>query len=166
MDSTPVAAVTLTVNGQPHQVEATPDTPLLYVLRNELGLHAAKFGCGLAQCGACTVHQDGQPIRSCVVPVAQVAGSEIVTLEGLHDGAALHPVQQAFIEEQAAQCGYCIPGMMMTATALIRTNSEPTPADINEAFAGNLCRCGTHVRIVRAVQRAAAAAAAAAGTPV
>ncbi|HEV2530067.1 MAG TPA: (2Fe-2S)-binding protein [Thermomicrobiales bacterium] len=159
MDSTPVGPVTISVNGESHQVEATPDTPLLYILRNELGLHAAKFGCGLAQCGSCTVLQDGQPIRSCVTPVERTVGSEITTLEGLRTEDKLHPVQQAFIEEQAAQCGYCIPGMMMTATALIRSNPEPTIDDINTAFDGNLCRCGTHVRIVRAVQRAAGAAA-------
>jgi nicotinate dehydrogenase subunit A len=163
MDSTPATGtpVTISVNGQPHEVQATPDTPLLYVLRNELGLHAAKFGCGLAQCGACTVHQDGQPIRACVTAVEAVAGSEITTLEGLSgEPGALHPVQQAFIAEQAAQCGYCIPGMMMTAAALVRDNPQPTDADIADAFAGNLCRCGTHVRIARAVQRAAGASAA------
>ncbi len=159
MQSTPATTVTLSINGQPHEVQATPDTPLLYVLRNELGLHAAKFGCGLAQCGACTVHQDGQPIRSCVTQVQTVAGSEITTLEGLAPGSELHPVQQAFIAEQAAQCGYCIPGMMMTAAALLESTPEPTQDDINTAFAGNLCRCGTHVRIVRAIQRAAGATA-------
>ncbi len=159
MQSTPATAISISVNGQPHEVQATPDTPLLYVLRNELGLHAAKFGCGLAQCGVCTVHQDGQPIRSCVVPVEQVVGSEITTLEGLAPGSELHPIQQAFIAEQAAQCGYCIPGMMMTAAALMSSTPEPTVDDINTAFAGNLCRCGTHVRIVRAVQRAAGATA-------
>ena len=155
MDATPAAPLTISVNGQPHQVQATPDTPLLYVLRNELGLHAAKFGCGLAQCGACTVHQDGQPIRSCVTQVQNVAGSEITTLEGLQQGDQLHPVQQAFIAEQAAQCGYCIPGMMMTGAALLAKTPQPTQDDINQAFAGNLCRCGTHVRIVRAIQAVA-----------
>ncbi len=159
MQSTPATPLTLSINGQPHEVQATPDTPLLYVLRNELGLHAAKFGCGLAQCGACTVHQDGQPIRSCVTQVQSVAGSEITTLEGLAPGSELHPIQQAFIAEQAAQCGYCIPGMMMTAAALLESTPEPTQDDINTAFAGNLCRCGTHVRIVRAIQRAAGATA-------
>ena len=155
MQSTPATALSITVNGQSHAVEATPDTPLLYVLRNELGLHAAKFGCGLAQCGACTVHQDGQPIRACVVPVESVVGSEITTLEGLGTAEQLHPIQQAFIAEQAAQCGYCIPGMMMTGAALLQSTPEPTDAEITEAFAGNLCRCGTHTRIVRAIQRAA-----------
>lgn len=145
----------ITVNGQPHQVEATPETPLLYVLRNELELNAAKFGCGLAQCGACTVHVDGEPVRSCVFPVSDAAGAEITTLEGLGTEDNLHPVQQAFLEEQAAQCGYCIPGMMMSAAALLEKNSNPNESDIQEALGGNLCRCGTHVRILRAVQRAA-----------
>jgi len=132
--------IQITVNGQDHQVEASPDTPLLYVLRNELGLHAAKFGCGLSQCGACTVLSDGQPIRSCVTPVNDLAGTEITTVEGLGTADGLHPIQQAFLDEQAAQCGYCIPGMMMTAAALLEKNNN---------------RCGTHVRIIEAVQRAA-----------
>lgn len=145
----------LTVNGQPHQVEATPETPLLYVLRNELELNAAKFGCGLSQCGACTVHVDGEPVRSCVYPVGDAAGAEVTTLEGLGTADNLHPLQQAFLEEQAAQCGYCIPGMIMSAAALLGENSEPTEADIEQALGGNLCRCGTHPRIMQAVQRAA-----------
>lgn len=145
----------ITVNGQVHDVQASPDTPVLYVLRNELGLHAAKFGCGLAQCGACTVLRDGEPIRSCVVPVSDVVGAEITTVEGLGTPEDLHAVQQAFLDEQAAQCGYCIPGMMMTATALLEENPEPTDEEIRDALEGNLCRCGTHVRILRAVQRAA-----------
>jgi nicotinate dehydrogenase subunit A len=147
----------ITVNGQAHTVQADPETPLLYVLRNELKLNAAKFGCGLAQCGACTVHVDGEPVRSCVLPVSEVAGAEVTTLEGLGSAEALHPIQQAFIEEQAAQCGYCIPGMMMSAAALLAQNTQPNDADIREALSGNLCRCGTHVRILRAVQRAAGA---------
>ncbi|MBW3633427.1 MAG: (2Fe-2S)-binding protein, partial [Chloroflexi bacterium] len=134
---------------------ADPETPLLYVLRNELNLNAAKFGCGLAQCGSCTVHVDGEPVRSCVIPVGEVAGAEIMTLEGLGTSEAPHPIQRAFLEEQAAQCGYCIPGMMMSAAALLAQNSQPNDADIREALSGNLCRCGTHVRILRAVQRAA-----------
>ena len=129
----------------------------MYVLRNELRLNAAKFGCGLAQCGACTVHVDGEPVRSCVLPVSEVAGAEVTTLEGLGTAEAPHPIQQAFLEEQAAQCGYCIPGMMMSAAALLAQNSQPNDADIREALSGNLCRCGTHVRILRAVQRAAGA---------
>ena len=149
----------ITVNGRSHTVQADPETPLLYVLRNELKLNAAKFGCGLAQCGACTVHVDGEPVRSCVLPVSEVAGAEVTTLEGLGTAEEPHPIQQAFLEEQAAQCGYCIPGMMMSAAALLAQNSRPTDADIREALSGNLCRCGTHVRILRAVQRAAGSAA-------
>jgi len=149
------AAIEITVNGQVHKVQATPDTPVLYVLRNELGLNAAKFGCGLAQCGACTVLRDGEPIRSCVMPVSDVAGTKITTLEGLGTAEHLHPIQQAFLDEQAAQCGYCIPGMMMTAASLLQQNAHPSEADIQKALAGNLCRCGTHVRIMKAIQRAA-----------
>jgi nicotinate dehydrogenase subunit A len=145
----------ITVNGQSHQVAAAPETPLLYVLRDELKLNAAKFGCGLSQCGACTVLVDGAPVRSCVLPVGEVAGKEVTTLEGLGTLESPHPIQQAFLEEQAAQCGYCIPGMMMTAAAFLEQNSQPSEADIRQALAGNLCRCGTHVRILRAVQRAA-----------
>lgn len=145
----------ITVNGQPHQVQADPETPLLYVLRNELKLNAAKFGCGLSQCGACTVHVDGQPVRSCVLPVGEVAGAQVTTLEGLGTLDEPHPLQQAFIAEQSAQCGYCIPGMVMSAAALLAQNSQPSAGDIREALSGNLCRCGTHVRILRAVQRAA-----------
>jgi aerobic-type carbon monoxide dehydrogenase small subunit (CoxS/CutS family) len=148
-------ALEITVNGQPHTVQADPETPLLYVLRNELNLNAAKFGCGLSQCGSCTVHVDGQPVRSCVLPVSEVAGSEVTTLEGLGTLDNPHPIQQAFLAEQAAQCGYCIPGMMMTAAAFLAQNSEPSETDIREALTGNLCRCGTHVRILRAIQRAA-----------
>jgi nicotinate dehydrogenase subunit A len=147
----------ITVNGQPHTVQADPDTPLLYVLRNELNLNAAKFGCGLSQCGACTVHVDGQPVRSCILPVSEVAGAEVTTLEGLGTLENMHPIQQAFLDEQAAQCGYCIPGMMMSAAAFLAQNRDPSEADIRQALSGNLCRCGTHVRILRAVQRAAGA---------
>jgi nicotinate dehydrogenase subunit A len=145
----------ITVNGTRHTVAASPETPLLYVLRNELGLNAAKFGCGLSRCGACTVLQDGSPIRSCAVPVGEVAGAGITTLEGLGTADELHPIQQAFLDEQAAQCGYCIPGMMMTATALLAKNPHPTEDDIREALRDTLCRCGSHVRILRAIQRAA-----------
>lgn len=143
------------VNGESHQVQAAPETPLLYVLRNDLRLNAAKFGCGLGQCGACTVLSDGQPIRSCIVPISEVVGTEITTLEGLGSAENLHPIQQAFLEEQAAQCGYCIPGVMMTAAAFLEQNPEPSEEEIRTALNGNLCRCGTHVRILRAVQRAA-----------
>jgi nicotinate dehydrogenase subunit A len=148
-------AVTLTVNGQRHTVPAAPETPLLYILRNDLELNAAKFGCGMAQCGACTVLVDGKPVRSCVLPAAAAKGTRITTLEGLGTKDKLHPLQKAFIEEQAAQCGYCIAGMLMSAKALLDENPHPTEKDIRLALAGNLCRCGTHNRIVRAIQRAA-----------
>ena len=148
-------AITLTVNGQRRTVAAAPDTPLLYVLRNDLELNAAKFGCGMAQCGACTVLADGQPVRSCVMPVSAMAKTKITTLEGLGSASNPHPLQKAFIEEQAAQCGYCIAGMIMSAKALLDRNPRPSEAEIREALAGNLCRCGTHNRIVRAIQRAA-----------
>lgn len=144
------------VNGRPHIVQATAETPLLYVLRNELGLNAAKPGCALEQCGVCTVLHGGSPIRSCVTPVRDVTEAEITTLEGLGTPDTLHPVQQAFLDEQAAQCGYCIPGMMMSASALLDENPHPTEDEIREALQGNLCRCGAHVRILKAVQRAAA----------
>jgi nicotinate dehydrogenase subunit A len=153
------AALEITVNGQSHQVEADAETPLLYVLRNDLKLNAAKFGCGLSQCGACTVHVDAQPVRSCILPVGDVVGKKVTTLEGLGTLEQPHPLQAAFIEEQAAQCGYCIPGMVMTAAALLAQNSQPNEAEIREALAGNLCRCGTHTRIMRAIQRAAGTAA-------
>jgi nicotinate dehydrogenase subunit A len=158
MTPVPQTALTITVNGQSHEVEATPDTPLLYVLRNELDLNAPKFGCGLSQCGACTVLLEGEAIRSCIYPVSAVAGKAVTTLEGLGDEEHLHPLQQAFIDEQAAQCGYCISGMIMTAEALLRTTPDPDEAAIRQALATNLCRCGTHVRIIRAVQRAAKSA--------
>jgi nicotinate dehydrogenase subunit A len=148
-------AVTLIVNGQRRTVPAAPDTPLLYVLRNDLELNAAKFGCGLGQCGACTVLVDGSPLRSCMAPISAVAGKEILTLEGLGTEARPHALQRAFIAEQAAQCGYCIPGMMMAAKALLDRTPHPGEAEIRHALAGNLCRCGTHDRIVRAIQRAA-----------
>ena len=142
----------ITVNGRRHRVRATPDTPLLYVLRNELGLTAPKFGCGLEQCGACTVHLDGEASRSCVIPVAAAAKTKVTTLEGL---GKHHPVVEAFIAESAAQCGYCINGMVMQAAAFLKKNSHPTEAQIKRAMSRNLCRCGTHYRIVRAIQRAA-----------
>ena len=146
---------TLTVNGQRRTVPAAPDTPLLYVLRNDLGLNAAKFGCGLAQCGACTVVVDGKAVRSCTTPVSAIVGKKITTLEGLGSEAKPHRLQRAFIDEQAAQCGYCIAGMIMSAKALLDRNRNPDDRAIREALAGNLCRCGTHNRIVRAVRRAA-----------
>jgi nicotinate dehydrogenase subunit A len=130
---------------------------LLYVLRNDLELNAAKFGCGLAQCGACTVLVDGKAVRSCVMPISSVTDSEIVTLEGLGTLDNLHPLQQAFIDEQAAQCGYCTAGMIMSARALLERTPHPSEQQAREALAGNLCRCGTHARVIRAVLRAAAA---------
>jgi nicotinate dehydrogenase subunit A len=152
-----VMAVSLKVNGAVHEVAAEPDTPLLYVLRNDLGLNAAKFGCGLGQCGACTVLVDGAPLRSCVTPIGTLAQSEITTLEGLGTVERPHPLQAAFIEEQAAQCGYCIAGMIMMAKALLDRNQQPSEAEIRLGLAGYLCRCGAHNRIVRAVLKAAQA---------
>src|SRR5512140_2131137 len=148
-------ALTLTVNGRRRTVPAAPETPLLYVLRNDLELNAAKFGCGLSQCGACTVVVDGKAVRSCTTPISSVAGKRITTVEGLGSEQKPHPLQKAFIEEQAAQCGYCIAGMIMSAKALLDAHPHPDEAEIRRALAGNLCRCGTHNRIVRAVQRAA-----------
>jgi nicotinate dehydrogenase subunit A len=148
-------AITLDVNGNRIPVSAAPDTALLYVLRNDLGLNAAKYGCGFGQCGACTVMIDGEAVRSCVTPAAAAVGKKIVTLEALGTAAKPGPLQRAFIAEQAAQCGYCIAGMMMSAQALLARNPDPTETQIRAALAGNLCRCGTHNRIVRAVQRAA-----------
>jgi nicotinate dehydrogenase subunit A len=144
----------LTVNGQSHAVEADPDTPLLYVLRNDLALNAAKFGCGLGQCGACTVIIDGAPVFSCITPIVMLEGRQITTLEGLGTIDSPGPMQQAFIEEQAAQCGFCIPGMMMRAQALLDRNPAASEAEIRATLEPNLCRCGTHMRILRAVRRA------------
>jgi nicotinate dehydrogenase subunit A len=147
----------LNVNGTTVSVTVDdPDTPLLYVLRNELGLNGARFGCGLGQCGACTVHVDGTAIRSCITPLSTVAG-RIVTLEGLGTDANPHPLQQAFIDEQALQCGYCINGMIMQSAALLARNPKPSEQEVRDELANNLCRCGTHLRIVRAVMRAAGA---------
>ncbi|MGE3993090.1 (2Fe-2S)-binding protein [Pseudorhodoplanes sp.] len=147
--------LTIRVNGQTRTVEAEPDEPLLYVLRDDLQLNGPKFGCGLAQCGACMVIMDGNAIRSCVTPTSAAEGHHIITLEGLGSLEEPHPIQQAFIDEQAAQCGYCINGMIMTTKALLDKDPNPTDSGIREALAGNLCRCGTHVRILRAVKRAA-----------
>ena len=145
------------VNGKPVSVDAEPDTPLLYVLREDLQLNAAKFGCGLGQCGACTVMVDGEAVFSCVTPIATLEGKKVTTLEGLGGLANPGALQRAFIEEQAAQCGYCIPGMMMRAAALLKKTPEPTDKQIRDALMPNLCRCGTHMRIIRAVHRAAKA---------
>ncbi len=147
---------TLRVNGASRTVRTDADTPLLYVLRNDLELNGPKFGCGIAQCGACTVHIDGRAARSCVTPVSALAGKNVTTLEGLGTLDKPHPLQQAFLEEQAAQCGYCTNGMIMSAKALLDVNPKPSSAQIKTALAGNLCRCGSHNRIVRAVQRASA----------
>jgi nicotinate dehydrogenase subunit A len=149
-----MARIPLKVNGKTSVVEADLQTPLLYVLRNDLQLNGPKFGCGLAQCGSCTVIMDGNAIRSCATAVSAAQGRTVTTLEGLGSSKKLHPVQKAFVDEQAAQCGYCINGMIMTAKALLDKNPRPTDSQIREALAGNLCRCGTHIRILRAVKRA------------
>ncbi|MEX5549215.1 (2Fe-2S)-binding protein [Pseudomonas pergaminensis] len=147
--------VALEVNGQKSEVSAMADTPLLLVLRNDLELNGPKYGCGLGECGACTVIIDGVAARSCVFPLSGAAGREIVTLEGLGTRQAPHLVQQAFIDEQAAQCGYCLNGMIMTTKALLDRNPNPSEAEVRNALSGNLCRCGTHIEILRAVLRAA-----------
>ena len=147
--------IQLVVDGKPTLLETDPAQPLLYALRAGLGLRNPKFGCGLAQCGACTVHVDGQPTRSCVVPVGTVRGKTITTLAGLGTPAEPHPLQTAYIAEQVPQCGYCISGWMMTAAALLRDTPRPTDAQIRAALAGLKCRCGTHMAILRAVKRAA-----------
>ena len=147
--------IELKVNGRSHPISADPETPLLYVLRDDLQLNAAKFGCGLGQCGSCTVLVDGAPTLACVTPIMLLEGRQITTLEGLGSLEEPGPLQQAFIEEQAAQCGYCIPGMMMRAQALLQRNPHASEAEIRAYLEPNLCRCGTHMRIVRAVRRAA-----------
>lgn len=147
----------LHVNGKTSAVDAESDTPLLYVLRDNLGLQGPKYGCGLGQCGACTVLINGVATRSCITPVSTLKQSKVVTLEGLGTAAAPHPVQQAFIDEQAVQCGYCINGMVMQSVSFLNKNPKPTDAQISQALVNNLCRCGTHTRIVKAVARAAVA---------
>src|SRR6266436_4431915 len=147
-------AISLNVNGSRRSVPAEPDTPLLYVLRNDLALNGAKFGCGRAQCGACTVLIAGRPARSCITEIGSIGDAEITTIEGLGTIENPHPLQQAFIDEQAAQCGYCINGMIMSAKALLDQNPHATAAQVREGLAGNLCRCGTHGRIIRAVLKA------------
>jgi nicotinate dehydrogenase subunit A len=147
--------MTLKVNGRDHQVDAEPDTPLLYVLRDDLKLNAAKFGCGLGQCGSCTVMVDGKAVLSCVIPLMLLEGKQVTTLEGLGSISTPAPIQRAFTEEQAAQCGYCIAGMMMRAQALLQRVRKPTDQQIRTELEPNLCRCGTHMRIIRAVKRAA-----------
>jgi nicotinate dehydrogenase subunit A len=147
--------IRLTVNGATHDVDAAPDTPLLYVLRNDLALNGPKYGCGLGECGACTVLIDGKAARSCVIPVEGCKGREITTLEGLGSRTQLDAVQQAFITEQAAQCGYCLSGMIMTTKALLAINPHPSLDEIRAALRYNLCRCGAHIEIMRAAMRAA-----------
>src|SRR6201996_8150735 len=146
--------MTLTVNGHDHQIASDPDTPLLYVLRDDLKLNAAKFGCGLGQCGSCTVIVDGKAVLSCVTPILLLEGKQVTTLEGLGTIDEPAPIQRAFMDEQAAQCGYCISGMIMRAQALLARNSKPSDAEIRAELQLNLCRCGTHMRILRAVRRA------------
>ncbi|MCH8057548.1 MAG: (2Fe-2S)-binding protein [Proteobacteria bacterium] len=147
--------IEFTLNGQPVSLDIEPETPLLEALRNDLELNGPKFGCGLAQCGACSVLVEGRSTRSCVTPVSAIAGRKVTTLEGLGSATNPHPLQSAFIAEQAMQCGYCANGMIITAAALLATNGRPSKTEIRQALAGNLCRCGAHPRIVRAVQRAA-----------
>jgi nicotinate dehydrogenase subunit A len=148
-------SIEIHVNGIPRRVEAAPETPLLYVLRNELRLKGTRFGCGLGQCGACTVIVDGKAVQSCDVPVSAVAGKQVTTIEALSEGGRLHPLQQAFIDEQAAQCGYCASGIIMSAKALLDACPGASDEQVREALAGNLCRCGTHSRILRAIRRVA-----------
>ena len=147
--------VTLIVNGATHELDVDPTTPLLWVIRENVGLTGTKFGCGIAQCGACTVHLDGAPVRSCVTPVQAADGKAVTTIEGVGSGEALHPVQQAWIDEQVPQCGYCQSGQIMSAVALLQSNPAPTDADIDDAMSGNICRCGTYPRIRSGIRRAA-----------
>ena len=149
-----MARITLDVNGSAHTIDADPDMPLLYALRNDLGLNNPHFGCGLAQCGACTVHIDGQAVRSCVTPLSAVGAGKVVTLAGLGTPEKPHPIQKAYVEEEVPQCGYCINGWIMTAAALLNSNKKPTDGQIKEALTGLKCRCGTHMGIMRAVKRA------------
>jgi nicotinate dehydrogenase subunit A len=151
-----MARIDLDVNGKVSTIDADPDMPLLYALRNDLGLNNPHFGCGLAQCGACTVHVDGQAVRSCVTPVSAVGNGKVVTLAGLGTPEKPHPIQKAYVEEQVPQCGYCINGWMMTAAAFLANNKKPSDAEIKDALTGLKCRCGTHMGILRAVKRAAA----------
>jgi isoquinoline 1-oxidoreductase alpha subunit len=149
-----MSVIVLNINGNNTPVDVAPDTPLLWVIRDTIGLTGTKFGCGMALCGACTVHMDGEPIRSCQTPVSAAVGKRITTIEGLSENG-LHPVQQAWIDEDAPQCGYCQSGQIMSAAALLQKNKRPTDSDIDSAMAGNICRCGTYPRIRRAIHRAA-----------
>jgi isoquinoline 1-oxidoreductase alpha subunit len=156
--------ITLKINGDSHDFDVDPNTPLLWVIREQAGLTGTKFGCGIAQCGACTVHMNGNPIRSCVTPLQAVAGQEITTIEGIReDSGDLHPVQLAWIAEQVPQCGYCQSGQIMSAIALLNSNPSPSDADIDNAMSGNICRCGTYPRIRKGIKAAAAAISATAG---
>ncbi|MBI4470007.1 MAG: (2Fe-2S)-binding protein [Acidobacteria bacterium] len=148
-----MSVISLKVNGRTYPVDVDPETPLLYILRNDLNLNGPKFGCGLGQCGACTVIVEGEAIRSCITAVALVGGFEITTLEGLGSTAKMHPIQQAFLDNHAAQCGYCINGFIMQAKAFVDANPSPTFEQIAESLVGNLCRCGTHQRILAAIQQ-------------
>lgn len=150
-----MATIALTINGKKHTLTTDPQMPLLWAIRDVVGLKGTKFGCGMAQCGSCTVHVNGAPTRSCVTPVSAVANKKITTIEGISTEAGLHVVQQAWIEEQVPQCGYCQSGQIMTAVALLKTRPNPTDADIDAAMQGNLCRCGTYARIRKAIHRAA-----------
>lgn len=149
-------AVKFHLNSQQVDLNLEDDTPLIYALRNDLGINSSRLGCGLAQCGSCTVLVDEQPARACVLPVKSVNGKKVTTLEGLGDPASPHPLQQAFIDEQAMQCGYCASGIIMAASALLKANNDPSDSDINDALSGHICRCGTHHRIIRAIKKAAA----------
>ena len=149
-----MAQITLDVNGKTHSIDADPEMPLLYALRNDLGLNNPHFGCGLAQCGACTVHLNGQPIRSCITPLSAVGNGKVVTMAGLGTPEKPHAIQAAYVQEEVPQCGYCINGWVMTAAALLNTTPKPSEAQIKDALTGLKCRCGTHVSIMRAVKRA------------
>lgn len=149
-----MSAIQLSINGKSYQVDIADDTPLLWVIRDTIGLNGTKFGCGIAQCGACTVHLDGQAIRSCSTPVSVAVGKKITTIEGISEDAT-HPVQKAWVEQQVPQCGYCQSGQIMSAVALLNETSNPSDDDINQAMAGNICRCGTYQRIRKAIHRAA-----------
>lgn len=153
MPSPTAVPLQIKVNGYLHDVSASPDTPLLYVIRNDLGLVSAKYGCGLGRCGACVVHLDGVAVVSCMIPVGEVVGREVTTLEGLGSPEALHSLQQAFLDEQAAQCGYCTSGIVMTAAALLKRNPHPSDTEIREELRGTLCRCGAHDRVLKAIHR-------------
>jgi aerobic-type carbon monoxide dehydrogenase small subunit (CoxS/CutS family) len=148
--------ITLSINGETHELDVDPTTPLLWVIREQIGLTGTKFGCGIAQCGACTVHLDGAPVRACVTPLQVADGKSVTTVEGVRtDDGSLHPVQQAWIDEQVPQCGYCQSGQVMSAVALLQTNPSPSDADIDAAMRGNVCRCGAYPRIRRGIKRAA-----------